>query len=284
MLTIGTQFFPADGDVERRQRRARQALLALESVRIVNLQFADESFAPDGFVTMPVLRRDSLTVTGGGRRRKPIVSEMFDALAAAADGCRYFAFINADIEVTPAAIERILSGGRDGYAFCRADLHPVTREPEGVQLFGLDMFAIDVAWWARERRRFRPYIAGEACWDNVYASLICSHGNGEIVHDDPGILHERHPGGRHGGLFAAYNGYLAALDAPYFSRWATYVLRLQERRAAGAHVDPAQLVQEVFGGPPLSLSGRIRHVGRALKARVRFARDRARLAREEPSA
>jgi hypothetical protein len=102
------------------------------------------------------------------------------------------------------------------------------------------------------------------------------------VHDDPGILHERHSGSRGGGLFAAYNGYLAALDAPYFSRWAAYLARLQERRAAGIPVDPAQLVEEVFSGRPLSWRGRIRHAARTYKARAKFARERARFAREEP--
>src|SRR5216110_2736024 len=124
MVTIGTRFYPAAADAERRQQRARDALVALAGVHRVNLQFTDEAYRPEGFETRAVLRADSRTVTGGGRVRKPIVREMFEALAAAAaaNGDRYFAYLNADIEVSPAAIARIVDGRRDGYAFCRMDL------------------------------------------------------------------------------------------------------------------------------------------------------------------
>jgi hypothetical protein len=282
MLTIGTRFYPASGDSERRQRRAREALAALPGVYRVNLQFADESYRPDDFDTRAVLRLDSRRVTGGGRVRKPIVSEMFDALAAAATerGDRYFAYLNADIEVAPAAVARIIGNGRDAYAFCRIDLAPGTREAREVLLLGLDVFAADVAWWRRERRRFRPYIAGEALWDNVYAALMASHGHAEIVDLDPGIYHEQHAPGWGGGLYAEYNGYLAALDAPYFSRWAHYAAALQAARAAGTPLDRDRLRQEIFSAPPLSGLGYPRHLVRDLRARVRYAWRRPRLVRE----
>jgi hypothetical protein len=209
MIAIGTQFYPAEADSERRQARARAALLELDGVVPINLQFVDERFEPEGFRTLPVLRQDSRTVTGAAGARKPVVSEMFDALADAArtSGCRYFAYLNADIEVTPAALAPILAGDRDGYAFSRTDVDGVTGAEIGVQIFGLDMFAIDAGWWARERRRFRPYIAGEACWDNVYAALICAHGRGDIINERPGIFHEHHPAVWNDGPFAEHNGF-----------------------------------------------------------------------------
>jgi hypothetical protein len=282
MLTIGTRFYPASADSERRQRLAREALAALPDVHRVNLQFTDEAFRPEGFETRAVLRLDSQRVTGGGRVRKPIVSEMFDALAAAAAerGDRWFAYLNADIEVAPAAVARITGGGRDAYAFCRLDLAPATREPLDVLLLGLDLFAADVAWWRRERRRFRPYIAGEALWDNVYAAVMASHGNAEIVDVDPGIAHEQHPPGWGGGLFAEYNGYLAALDAPYFSRWAHYVAALQSARDGGVAVDRDRLRDQVFAAPVLSGLAWPRHLARDLRARLRYAWRRPRLIRE----
>jgi hypothetical protein len=283
MIAIGTQFYPAGEEAGRRQRRAREAILALANVRPINLQFPDEHFEAGGFRTLPVLRQDSRTVTGSRGRRKPIVSEMFDALANAAveEDCRYFVYLNADIEVSAEAISRVETSGRDGHAFCRLDVDPVTRAGLGVQIFGLDMFAVRVAWWQRHRRRFRPYIAGEACWDNVYAAVLCSHGDAEIVHDAPGIFHEQHSADRARDLFAVYNGYLAALDAPYFSRWTAYVARLQAALAAGGHVDERRLSADVFRGPLLSPTARAIHAARQLRARVMFARTRARLVREE---
>jgi hypothetical protein len=273
MIAIGTQFYPAAGDAGRRQERARAGLLSLDHVLPVNLQFADEDFQPEGFRTLRVLQRDARTVTGSAGVRKPIVPEMFDALAAVARtaGCRYFAFMNADIRVTQAAVDTILAGNRDGYAFSRMDVEPATGAEVGVQIFGLDMFAVDAAWWARERRRFRPYIAGEACWDNVYAALVCAHGNGRVINERPGIFHERHPTVWHDGPFARYNGYLAALDSPDFSRWVRYATRLHEMLVAGAPLDRDRLATELLSDARLSAVETLEHAARKVRAHIRYA-------------
>ena len=272
MITIGTRYYPASADSERRQRRSRESLLALTGVHRVNLQFADETFRPEGFETRAVLRHDSTSVTRRDGVRKPIVSEMFDALAAAASerGDRYFAYLNADIEVSADAIGRVAAGGRDAYAFCRIDLAAGSREHRGVLLIGLDMFAVAVEWWRRERRRFRPYIAGESLWDNVYAAILCSHGRAEVVDAEPGIFHEQHPASWGGGPFAEYNGYLAALDAPYFSRWAHYAAGLEAGRAAGT-LDRERLLRDTFAAPVLRLSDYPRQGARAVRAWARYS-------------
>src|SRR4051812_834130 len=273
MITIGTRFYPAAADAERRQQHARDALLRLPGTHAVNLQFTDETFRPDGFDTRPVLRQDARTITGADGARKPIVLEMFDALAAiaASRGDRYFVYLNADIEVTADAVRRIAGGGRDGYAFCRVDLAEGSRSPLAVLLMGLDLFAIDVNWWTRERRRFRPYIAGEALWDNIYAAVLASHGNGEIVDADPGIRHEQHAVNWGDGPYATYNGYLAALDAPYFSRWAAYHAALESARATGGALDRDALSREIFGPPLLQGLAYPRHLARSARARLRYA-------------
>jgi hypothetical protein len=277
MIAIGTRFYPAEPASERRQARSRASLLLLGPVLPVNLQFVDETYSPDGFRTLPILRQDSRTITGAAGTRKPIVSEMFDALAgvARAEGCRYFAYLNADIQVTPAALETVLQGDRDAYAFSRMDLDPVSGAELGVELFGLDMFVIDAGWWARERRRFRPYIAGEACWDDVYASILCAHGRGEIVNERPGIFHERHPTLWNAGPFAEHNGFLAALDAPYFSRWCHYAMQLNDARKAGTPLDPRRLARETLGDARLSVRETALHAARTMRARFRHARRRA---------
>jgi hypothetical protein len=274
MIAIGTRFYPAAADAETRQAGARAALLALDGVIPVNLQFVDEAFRPDGFRTLPVLRQDSRTLTRtAAGARKPIVSEMFDALAgvARAEGCRYFAYLNADIEVTEAALAPVLAGDFDACAFSRMDVDPATRAELGVQIFGLDMFAVDAAWWSRERRRFRPYIAGEGCWDNVYAAMICGHGRGTVINDRPGIYHERHPTLWKDSPFAEHNGFLAALDSPYFSRWVQYATRLERLRTAGTPVDGRRMASEMMGDARLSARDTAVHAARQLRARARHA-------------
>jgi len=285
MIAIGTRYYPAEPAGERRQERSRASLLGLDAVVPVNLQFVDETYSPPGFRTLPLLRQDSRTITGAAAgARKPIVSEMFDALAgvARAEGCRYFAYLNADIEVAPAALEMVLREHRDAYAFSRMNLDPVTGAEVGVEVFGLDMFVIDAAWWARERRRFRPYVAGEGCWDNVYASMICAHGRGEVVNDRPGIFHQEHPAAWHDSPFAEYNGFLAALDAPYFSRWCHYATRVHEARKAGTALDARRLAREMLGDARLSVRETARHAARQLRARFRYARSRSSRAAATP--
>src|SRR5262245_26474575 len=109
----------------RRQRAAVDAVTALNGVTPINLQWTGEEDArkETDMETLAILRHDSRTVTGLPLRRKPIMPEIFDALAAAASerGCRYFAFYNADIIVTQSAIDAIADGGRQAYGFSRMD-------------------------------------------------------------------------------------------------------------------------------------------------------------------
>src|SRR5262249_31768725 len=153
----------------------------------------------------------------------------FDALAAAAAraGARYFGFLNADIVVSQAAIDVIAGEPRDAYAFSRLDVEPVTGRPLALALNGLDLFVFDVAWWRRHRQRFRAYILAEWFYDCVFGALMVCHGSGLILNRRGEIRHEAHPQGAPAGL-AHYNGYLAALDAPYFSLWVRYRHRLDE--------------------------------------------------------
>lgn len=277
MIAIGTRYYPSDENGNGRQQRARTAMLRLRHVCPINLQFTDESLAPEGFTTLPVLTRDSRTVTGAAGPRMPIVSEVLDRLAdvAGREACRYFMFVNADIQVTQEAIDWIVSAGLDGYAFSRGDLDPRTGAFAGMMILGVDAVAFDVRWWTRERRRFRPYLTGPY-WDNVYAAIICSHGRGRIVSERPLIYHEQHAATwQPEGAAAEYNGFLAALDAPYFSRWMNYVSRVRERQASKTF-DSDQVISEVFDGPLLSPAGYVRHAARSLLARARYARARMR--------
>lgn len=274
-LAIGSQYYRADGDVLRRQQRSRESLLALRGAVAVNLQFVDEPFDVPGLDNCAVLRRDARTVTRRDGRRKPIVSEMFEALAsrATALGCSHFAYLNADIEVTAHALDVVSPAAIDAAAYSRVDRDAAGRDL-GVEIRGIDMFVVSTAWWARERHRFRAYVAGEPFWDNVYAAIVAMHGRGVIVSDRPGIFHERHDTETRASPFAEYNGYLAALDAPYFSRWAKYVHEIETATANGRPADPAAATARAFRGRPIGLPERAWHLGRQVRARWRYAATR----------
>jgi hypothetical protein len=120
---------------------------------------------------------------------------------------------------------------------------------EAVLLYGVDMFVFDVAFWRKERRRFRPYLLGEGVWDNVYASIVACHG-GTLLNRERLILHERHPAAFQGSPFERYVHLLAARDRTYFSLWCGYVARAEALRARGGSIDDEhELQREVFQPP-----------------------------------
>jgi hypothetical protein len=279
MIVVGSRYYPSDESGNRRQQRARAAILAATGVVPVNLQFTDETLAPEGFLTLRVLEHDSRTVTGAHGARMPIVTEMLDRLADVAGerGCRAFMFVNADNEITQEAVDWVAEARFDTYAFSRADLDPATDTFAGMMIRGIDAVAFGLDWWRRERRRFRPFISGPPYWDGVFAGVMCTHGRGDIISDRKLLYHQQHPSTWSAAdAFAEYNGYLAALDSPYFSRWADYIGRLEAAGAPGVHVDATPIREAVFSGPLLSPASRVWHAGRQLKAHLRYGLRRLR--------
>jgi hypothetical protein len=227
-----------------------------------------------------VLRQDSRTVTGLPARRKPIMPELFDALAAVASarGSRFFGFFNADIMIGQAAVDTIDREAKEAYAFSRMDVDPATGRDLALVPNGLDLFVFSVEFWRRERARFRPYILGEWFYDCVFGALLMAHGDGVILNRDGEIRHEAHPHAPHGGL-SSYNGYLATLDAQYFSMWVRYRARLDDLRARGATADAERALQRDAFVLRRSVASAIVQAGRSAKAYWRYRRERARIAR-----
>lgn len=261
----------------RRQAAACEALATLDGIKAVNLQFTQRYLRQDPRIsTLKTLAVDSTVVTRSPGRVKPIALEMFDQLAAAAEvnRCRYFAYINSDIIVTPALVQLVQSGDKETYAVSRCDVGGA--EDDCIVTSGQDMFVVSVQWWQSNRVRFRPYVLGEACWDNVYTAIMMCHSDGALLNRDPLVLHERHATlWRDTTPTARYNGYLAALDARYFHLWSQYWHRLEALRASGtsesAEVD---LAHATFVWRR-SASGAMRQLIRSARARQRYRRLRA---------
>jgi len=283
-ILIGTQFYAAHGDSQRRQAQAMDALGRLEGVEVVDLQWDPTPPWRPWIRTVCDLHLDSRSVTGGGGRRKPITTDMMRALADLAErgGHQYFMLTNADIIVTQAAVTLIQERSEETYAFSRLDVDRETGRALEPTLSGLDAFAFDVRWWRANQHRFRPYIIGEACWDVVYAAIAMCHGDGLIASGGE-IRHERHPMEWGQGAFADYNGYLAAVDNRYFTLWCVYYARLMEARARGASIgEERALCKSVFVWQP-SAAAAVRQIGRTVKARIGYGRKRARWNRESTS-
>ena len=277
-VVLGSNFYDGDADAMRRQQAAVDTVTSLSGVLPINLQWHLEGGSGNDVCersemeTLAVLKNDARSVTGLPIRRKPIMPEIFDALAAAAAarGCRYFAFYNADILVSQAAVDAIANGGRQSYGLSRMDFDAGTHRDAGVMLNGIDMFAFDVAWWRAERRRFRAYILGEWFYDPVFASLMLLYGDGVILNRRGEIRHETHEHHPPAGPAAEYNGYLAALDAPEFSRWAGYRGRLDDLRARGASEEEELALQREAFSQSITIGASIYHAGRCAKAFLRY--------------
>jgi hypothetical protein len=273
-VLLGVNAFPGSGEAAARQGRALASWRELEGVRRVNLGWADEMLEVDGFESQPLLKLESSGVSGRAGRRKPIVSEAFDHLAAlaAARGCRWFAYANSDIAWTQGAVDAIRRSGREAYAFSRGDLSGPGAPPAEVVTSGIDGFAVSVEWWGAHRHRFRAYIGGEPIWDNVYTALLLSHADALLLNREPLVLHERHPAGDWSGSpFRAYLGYLATLDSLYFSRWAHYHDALLRLREAGASEAEELALQPAIFRRPFPARARLVQAARALRARARRA-------------
>jgi hypothetical protein len=273
LLLLGTHAYPASGEAAVRQDAALDALRQLRGVRLVNVQFADAPFVVAGFDTRADLVRDSRTVTGREGPRKPIATDLFDSLAAAAveAGARRFAFANADVVVSQALVDRVAGGRHQAVLAARTDVDPADGREVGVNLEGVDVFVVETDWWRGNRRRFRPYLAGEPVWDNVYAAQLLCHADGVLLTDAGLARHTAHPTAWTRSPFGRYVQLLVALDAPYFSIWCRYHWELTRLRAAGgSEADERALQQAIFRWAP-SWNDRVVHAGRAAVARVRYA-------------
>ena len=260
-----------------RQAAACHALCELEGVEAVDVQFAHSAARRERRLTMlAALHRDSTAVTGASGRSKPMADEMFDVLASAAAerGHACFAYINSDIIVTPALVGAVRRAGRDTYAVSRCDVGG--DQGDRMITAGQDMFVVSVEWWRSHRARFRPYILGDACWDNVYTAVMMCHSNGVVWNRDRLILHQSHAAvWRDTTPTARYNGYLAALDARYFDLWSQYWHRLEALRAGGASESAEiDLARAAFVWKR-SASAAMRQLIRSARARRRYQRMRA---------
>jgi hypothetical protein len=239
------------GDTARREAAAQASLAALASAgaECVNLAFIDDPPSKAPVPQRRVLALDAPRAAGVSGPRKPLVSEMLDALAdeASSRSLPRIGLVNGDVVVLPRAIERVSSLDRPAAAIARTDVGGGA--PDADLLYGIDMFVFDLDFWRKQRRRFRAYLLGEAVWDNVYASIVACHG-GTLVNRERLILHERHPSAVPGSPFERYVHLLATRDRSYFTIWCNYVARAEELRARGGSAADEYALQRAVFRPP----------------------------------
>jgi hypothetical protein len=251
-LLLGTSISGRAGDTGRRESSAQASLKALIDTGLaeaVNLIFTDDPPTSGAIPSLSRLTLDASRLTGAAGPRKPIVPEMLDVLAAEATrrGIPRIGLVNGDIVVTPTAIDRIASVGAGFVAISRTDTG--AGRPDSPMIYGVDLVAADTAFWVRARRLFRRYVLGEELWDIVYTSIGLCHG-GVLLNRERLILHERHAVAKTERPFARYVHLLATRDRAYFTRWCTYVARLEPLADRDVQADEALALQRSVFVPP----------------------------------
>jgi len=267
-VILGTHIYPASGAAAERMQRALDTWTVLPGVRLINLQFADETSPAvhPAFETRAILRHDSRGITGAAGPRKPIVRELLDHLVEAAveSGDAYAGFSNADILISPAAISRVASAEHDAVIFSRMDIDGATGRSLGEFFSGQDTLFMTPEVYRAIRPRLRAYVIGEMPWDVIYTSILLTHARARLINRGDDCRHVVHETIWVDSPFAAHAWRLAHRDWTYFARWYRYYNPAKALREAGgsAHEEDA-LRDRIFS--PLSVRERLLHRYRSIR-------------------
>jgi glycosyltransferase involved in cell wall biosynthesis len=226
----------------------------------LNICYKDEYMQPAGWHVAPVLKRSADVELKINGKRKPFVTDLFDAAWAWAEkrGVRWFALSNSDILFTPRLIHELRTLLKDGYetlAVSRTDLlriDPVSHEIQVyLEVLGYDVFICRTDWWTNNRRLFQAYIFGEKAWDNAFAAIMGTHSKFHILYSEGLCLHFKHPMEWTQGPYADYN--MSIYDGPdsdYQAKYAAFKSAiLNMEKSLLTFGTTADLIKKLFRGP-----------------------------------
>ncbi len=236
-IVIAANLVPFRDEEQRRRQDATitsiSGLADPNDIVPLNICYPDELMEPPDWQTLPLLRRSAdieLKING---KRKPFVSELFDAASswAAEHGIEWFVFTNSDIIFTEALIKEIQSFQAKGFetiAVSRNEVQRVERDgklvPGYLEVNGYDVFACKTVWWRENRHRFQPYIFGERAWDNAYAAIMACHSRFAMLYKDGLCFHIKHSTNWIEGPYADHNMRLySGIDKIYSDRYEDFI-------------------------------------------------------------
>lgn len=170
------------------------------SIHLVSPRIAGDGYCPSEFSDLPVLKTLCSDVIQGSKKRKPLVHEMFDALATrAVDDDTLLVLSNSDIWFSEQAIQGLTGTSAIGAAFSRVQFSPINYRTEQASFVhdfpnGFDVFAVRAGWWKDNRKLFLhlPCIYAERAWDNAYACVLKAYGGAEWLNKSPLVFHFPH--------------------------------------------------------------------------------------------
>jgi hypothetical protein len=212
-----------------------------KEIKLYNITFKDEP-NQDGFIHLPLLKRNCQNVLPSSLKKKPIVKDFFEILENV--DCDYFLFINSDIFLTDKCLKLIFKQEYDSYIFSRIDTYDINSIsdpiiPMRMEIAGFDAWCIKKSWWIKNKDKFPDYIYAEPLWDIHYALTLYYNSHCFMGNKDYYIAHIKHPlQWNDESLESKYNAQFWE-SSPFHKIWHDYVYKtLINRQPQGQFLYP----------------------------------------------
>jgi hypothetical protein len=200
-ILLGVNLVPfKDNQRIEMQQLCVESINKLKPMHIVplNICYPDETIMPPGWEVANVLVESADKKLNTQGKRKPFVSDLFNAAAdyAKKHGIDWFIISNSDIFFTPNLIYEVRKLLKEKYqtiAISRTDMkYEDNQKVMRLERRGYDVFLCQTSWWDNNRHLFQPYIFGEQAWDDAYAAIMACHSKFHILYTSGLCFHIEH--------------------------------------------------------------------------------------------
>jgi len=167
-------------------------------VDVYAFQFEDDTVeVPDGIVVSKSLKRSSQDFVIGGKKKAPLIRDLYDSCAE--KNTDYFIFTNSDVMISNRLIDYILTEKYIAFGCSRMDIRPIKSLDESMipyryEVAGFDTFVMKNDWYLKNRNLIKDYFLGSIWYDTAMTTILKLYGqNDPFVNDYPvKCLHPHH--------------------------------------------------------------------------------------------
>lgn len=224
---------------ERRAELQQTCINSINELKALNIMplnicYPDELIQPEGWEVSTTLIESADKKLNLQGKRKPFVTDIFNAASKKAKehSIDWFIITNGDVMLTPSLIKEarlLFEKGYENIAVSRTDVEKIDIERGyivgSLEVRGYDVFICRSEWWENNKHRFQPYIFGERAWDDAYTAIMASHSKFHIFYTVGLCYHFKHSADWHDtGPYANYNMSLfLGVDRMYVQSFSPFV-------------------------------------------------------------